>query len=130
LEPARVMREHGCDIEMVSAERCVEIEPALKEARHLLVGGSMTTTDESGDAHKFTQGLAALAAARGVRFVQKNILGLLRAGERIDGVHVEGEMLTADAYVVCLGSYSPLLTRPLGIGLQIYPAKGYSATVP
>jgi D-amino-acid dehydrogenase len=130
LEPARVMREHGCDIEMVSAEQCIAIEPALASARHLLVGGSMTTTDESGDAHKFTQRLAALATARGVRFVQKNILGLLKAGERIDGVHVEGGMLTADAYVVCLGSYSPLVTRPLGIDLQIYPAKGYSATVP
>ena len=30
------MREHGCDIEMVSPARCVEIEPALKEARHLV----------------------------------------------------------------------------------------------
>lgn len=130
LEPARVMREHGCDIEMIAPARCVEIEPALKSARHLLVGGSMTTADESGDAHKFTQRLAALAAQRGVRFVQRNVLGLLRAGGRIDGIHVEGEMLTADAYVVCLGAYSPLLTRPVGIDLNIYPAKGYSATVP
>jgi D-amino-acid dehydrogenase len=130
LEPARVMREHGCDVELVSADRCIEIEPALKSARHLLVGGSMTTSDESGDAHKFTQRLAALAAARGVGFLQRNILGLLKAGERIDGVHVEGEMLRADAYVVCLGSYSPLFTRPVGIELAIYPAKGYSATVP
>jgi len=39
-------------------------------------------------------------------------------------------VLTADAYIVALGSYSPLLTRPLGIGLNVYPAKGYSATVP
>ena len=90
----------------------------------------MTTSDESGDAHQFTQRLAALAAARGVRFLQKNVLGLLKAGERIDGVHVEGEMLKADAYVVSLGAYSPLLTRPVGIDLDIYPAKGYSATVP
>src|SRR6185295_8338918 len=37
LEPARVMREHGCDIEMLTPERCIEIEPALKSARHLLV---------------------------------------------------------------------------------------------
>jgi D-amino-acid dehydrogenase len=130
LEPARVMREHGCDIELVSAAQCVEIEPALASAWHLLVGGSMTTTDESGDAHKFTQRLASLCASRGVRFIQRNILGLLKAGERIDGVHVEGEMLKGDAYVVCLGAYSPLLTRPLGIELNIYPAKGYSATVP
>jgi D-amino-acid dehydrogenase len=130
IEPARVMREHGCDIEMLTAQQCVAIEPALKSAQHLLVGGSMTTSDESGDAHKFTQRLAGLAAARGVRFLQKNILGLLQAGGRIDGVHVEGEMLKADAYVVSLGAYSPLLTRPLGIDLSIYPAKGYSATVP
>jgi D-amino-acid dehydrogenase len=107
LEPARVMRAHGCDIEMLTPERCIAIEPALKSARPLLVGGSFTTSDESGDAHKFTQNLA-----------------------RIAGVRLEGEMLKADAYVVALGSYSPLLTRQVGVELNIYPAKGYSATVP
>ena len=46
--------------------------------------------------------------------------------------HADGrdEVLTADAYVVALGSYSPLLTRPIGLDLPIYPAKGYSATIP
>ena len=131
IEPARVMREHGCDIELLDAERCVQIEPALKSARHLLVGGSMTVSDESGDAHRFTQRLAALAAARGVKFLpERTIVGLSRAGDRIDGVQVDHELLRADAYVVSLGAYSPLLTRKMGIDLNIYPAKGYSATVP
>jgi D-amino-acid dehydrogenase len=31
--------------------------------------------------------------------------------------------------VVALGSYSPLLTRPIGLDLPVYPAKGYSASV-
>jgi D-amino-acid dehydrogenase len=53
---------------------------------------------------------------------------------RVKGVVVKGaggveETLAADAYVVALGSYSPLLTRPIGLDLPIYPAKGYSATV-
>jgi D-amino-acid dehydrogenase len=39
-------------------------------------------------------------------------------------------VLQADAYLVCLGSYSPLFVRPLGIGLAIYPLKGYSVTLP
>jgi D-amino-acid dehydrogenase len=40
------------------------------------------------------------------------------------------EVLDADAYVVCLASYTPLLLSPIGISLSIYPAKGYSATLP
>ena len=39
-------------------------------------------------------------------------------------------MLTADAYVVALGSYTPLMLRTVGIRLPVYPAKGYSATIP
>ena len=39
------------------------------------------------------------------------------------------EILTADAYVVALGSYSPFLLRPLRVPCLIYPAKGYSATI-
>jgi D-amino-acid dehydrogenase len=128
LEPARMMREHGCDIEMVDARRCAEIEPALRGAP--IVGGSWTPSDESGDAHKFTQRLAALAAQRGVAFRQGKIVAIDREGERIAGVRTENETLKADVYVVCLGAYSPLLTRPLGIDLAIYPAKGYSVTLP
>jgi len=31
--------------------------------------------------------------------------------------------------VLAMGSYSPLLLRPLGVRLPVYPAKGYSATL-
>jgi D-amino-acid dehydrogenase len=37
---------------------------------------------------------------------------------------------TADAFVVCLGVYSPHLTRLVGQDLPIYPVKGYSVTFP
>lgn len=135
-EPARVMREHGCELDMKTPEECVRIEPALAHARDRLVGGSYTPSDESGDAHKFTQALAALAEARGVRFQYGlRILGLARESDTIHGVCVEHadfrqEVLKADAYVVCMGPYSPLLLRPHGIRLPIYPAKGYSVTMP
>ena len=109
VEPARVMRSHGCDVEMVSRERCLELEPALGNAS--VVGGSWTPSDESGDAHKFTQGLAALAAGRGVKIRAARVLALAAEGGRVAGVRVERpdlteEVLKADGYVVCLGSYS------------------------
>jgi D-amino-acid dehydrogenase len=38
--------------------------------------------------------------------------------------------MTADCFVLALGSYSPLLARTLGYRLPVYPVKGYSITVP
>jgi D-amino-acid dehydrogenase len=70
-----------------------------------------------------------------VKFVHgAKIIQLSCAADRIAGVQVEINSATkrfeADAYILSLGAYSPLLARQVGIGLNIYPAKGYSATVP
>ncbi len=135
IEAAKLMCDFGCDRRTISADECVAIEPALTAARPLLVGGDYTAADESGDARKFTHELAALCAQRGVDFrYATSVERLEHDGGRVAGVVVRGaaghETLVADAYVVALGSYSPRLVRPLGIRLPVYPAKGYSATVP
>ena len=134
VEAAAVMRDLGLDRDTVSVDRCVEIEPALAGCRQQLVGGDYTASDESGDAHKFTQSLAAKAREAGVRFLfDTEIMAIRFQRERVNGVDIragEGEdHLSADAYVLALGSESPLLLKPLGLYPAIYPAKGYSATV-
>src|SRR5262249_753578 len=48
----------------------------------------------------------------------------------MDGEQGIEESLRADAYVVALGSYSPLALGPMGITLPVYPVKGYSITLP
>ena len=131
---AEVMRDFGLDRAPVDVDRCIELEPALADARHRLVGGDYTPSDESGDAHRFTRALAERAQAAGVEFLfGRSIERIAPGGSKIAGVVVSGddgpELLTADAYVVALGSYSPLLLCPLGLGLPVYPAKGYSATL-
>jgi D-amino-acid dehydrogenase len=134
LNAARVMRQFGLDRDTVDVDKCLEIEPALAGARHLLVGGDFTRSDESGDAHKFTCALAEHARKAGVDFrFGLTVEQIAPGGSKIAGVMVRGEdgpeLLTADAYVVALGSYSPLLLRPIGVSLPVYPAKGYSATL-
>lgn len=134
--PAQVMNSYGCDVRMIDPDEVVAIEPALAAAKHLLVGGSVTTTDESGDANKFTRNLAALAADSGVEFrYNTTVTGFRQGGGRIADVRIKlptggYETVSADAYVMALGSYSPLLLKPLGYRPLIYPTKGYSATVP
>jgi D-amino-acid dehydrogenase len=140
---APALRQYGLDMQVKTPAQCVEIEPALAHFSDHIAGAVYTQTDESGDAHKFTVNLAALAEGKGVKFLYgRSIRKFDRDASGITGVVVspsplgegrgEGpaEVLKADAYVVALGSYSPLLTRPIGLNLPIYPAKGYSATIP
>jgi len=131
LPQAALMREYGCERMPKTAAECLAIEPALAGSRVPVVGGTYTASDESGDARRFTETLAQHATARGVRFrYDETVTALLREGGRLTGVHLaSGERVSADATVLALGSYSPLLLRPLGVRLPIYPAKGYSATL-
>jgi D-amino-acid dehydrogenase len=135
-EPARIMREFGCELDMKTPEECVAIEPALAHARAGITGGSLTPSDESGDAHLFTQRLATLCETSGVQFLYGHAITRVEtAGGAVIGVIVTGpdgraRLISGDAYVVALGSYSPQLLAPLGIRLTIYPAKGYSVTMP
>lgn len=128
---AELMRQYGCDRFVKTAEECMQIEPALRHSTRPLVGGTYTADDESGDAHKFTQALAARCAERGVVYRYGSAVSALQTqAGRISGVRLDnGELLSADRYVVALGSYTPLLLRPLGLTLPIYPGKGYSATL-
>ena len=131
LPQATLMREFGCERVPQTAAQCLAIEPALAGSRVPIVGGTYTAGDESGDARRFTEALAQHAAVRGVRFRQgETVAALARDGGRLSGVRlVSGETVSADMTVLALGSYSPLLLRPLGIRLPVYPAKGYSATL-
>ncbi|CAA2104047.1 D-amino acid dehydrogenase 1 [Variovorax paradoxus] len=45
-------------------------------------------------------------------------------------VRADAGRFTAERYVVAFGGHSPALVRPLGIGLPVYPLKGFSITVP
>ena len=135
MDSATIMRKHGLDRDVKTVAEALAIEPALASARDKIVGATYTATDESGDAHLFTVRLAKMAEDKGVHFrFGRSISAIRSEGGRVAGVAVrdaEGreEILKADAYVVALGSYSPLLTRPLGLNLPVYPAKGYSASV-
>ena len=112
-------------------EECIALEPAVASLRDQLVGGSYYADDESGDAYKFTSELAKRCAAKGVQFSYGVSINEISA-ERgtITSVKTQTIPIEADAYVLALGSYSPLLARPLGIDLPVYPLKGYSVTLP
>jgi D-amino-acid dehydrogenase len=130
-----LLKELGLERQVKTPDEAVAIEPALAQARDKIVGATYVASDESGDAHKFTRELARLAVSRGVRFLYGHHIEAIgiQANEVLGVVVKHGDhpdqTLTAHAYVVALGSYSPLLKGPIGVYLPVYPAKGYSITV-
>jgi D-amino-acid dehydrogenase len=136
LKPAEQMRALGCERRVISADEAVRIEPALAHIRPQLAGATYTAEDESGDANRFARELVKLCEAGGVKFLMSHTVTALRAAggqiEHVEATDSDGrfQRIQGDAYVLAMGSLSPIYAAPLGIRLPIYPAKGYSVTLP
>ncbi|MBR9970771.1 D-amino acid dehydrogenase [Magnetospirillum sulfuroxidans] len=128
---AALMGRFGLDRQIKDRAQCLSIEPALNAVAPELAGGIFTPGDESGDAHKFTRAMAAQAQILGADFrYGVTATAILRHGDRVIGIASDQGEIRADAVVLALGSWSPLLARPAGLRLPIVPAKGYSITMP
>ncbi|GAB7530574.1 D-amino acid dehydrogenase [Pseudomonas sp. 3A(2025)] len=126
-----VLKQSGVPYELLDRAGIARVEPALAGVVGNLSGALRLPNDQTGDCQLFTTRLAQMAVDLGVEFrYGQNIERLEFAGDRINGVWIDGTLETADRYVLALGSYSPQLLKPLGIKAPVYPLKGYSLTVP
>jgi D-amino-acid dehydrogenase len=126
-----VLKQFGVPYEVLDPAGCIAAEPALANVREKIKGGLRLPGDETGDCQMFTERLASMATERGVSFrFGVNIEKIVSEGGKITGVLTDSGLVTADAYVVALGSFSPILLRAIDISIPVYPVKGYSITVP
>ncbi|MDR3468183.1 MAG: D-amino acid dehydrogenase [Xanthobacteraceae bacterium] len=126
-----VLRRYGVAFEVLDRAGCIAAEPGLSTAAVAFAGGLRLPGDETGDCHMFTRELALRAAEAGVRFQYETAIDAIIAdGARVTGVRTSTGLVQSEAYVVALGSYSPLLLAPVGIDVPVYPVKGYSLTLP
>ena len=126
-----ILKEYKVPFEVLDRAGYCRYEPALALVKEKFVGALRLPGDETGDCFKFTQNIAKMAEQLGVKFrFDTAIKGLEAVGRKVTSVHTSAGALTADAYLVALGSYSPQMVRPLGLHLPVYPVKGYSLTLP
>lgn len=126
-----VLKSYGVAYELLDRDGCIRAEPALAAVKEKFVGGLRLPGDETGDCRMFTERLAALAVEQGVTFhYSTEVSDIATAAGEITSVCTSRGELSADVYVMALGSYSPLLLRRIGIRIPVYPIKGYSITVP
>ena len=131
VDHVRAWQEIDGSRRVLDRKACLEMEPALKHSTFMIAGGLHTPHDESGDCYVFTKHLAERCATMGVDFqYNTTVKGLQTEGQAISHAVTDKGDVEGDVFIMSLGSYSPLLLKPLGLNLPIYPAKGYSVTLP
>jgi D-amino-acid dehydrogenase len=124
----QILADDGQEIRVLDRAQVRELEPALQAD---IAGGIYCPTDETGDSHKFTSGLAERCVAMGAELhTGTTVTAIDTSGDAVTSVRGSGRTFKADGYVMAMGSYSPLLARTIGVDLPIYPIKGYSLTIP
>jgi D-amino-acid dehydrogenase len=126
-----ILKEYNVPYQLLDRTGYLKYEPALAEVQDKFIGALRLPGDETGDCFKFTNTLAERAKALGVKFrFGVDIQSIERSGKRVTGVRTAEGVLTADRYVLALGSYSTQMLAPLGINIPVYPVKGFSLTLP
>lgn len=126
---SKVLAKFGVEHRLIEPDEILAIEPSLARSTVDFAGGLHLPGDETGDCFLFTTALAQRLAAAGVTFVFDTTISALRVdGSRVRAVTTDKGNYEADAYVVALASTTPMLLRPLGIEVPIYPVKGYALT--
>jgi D-amino-acid dehydrogenase len=126
-----VLQQYGVPYQLLDRAGTLQYEPALAGVQEKFVGALRLPGDETGDCFMFTNAIAELARRHGAQFrFGTRIEGLSSDGSTITGVRTDTGPVTAERYLLALGSYATAMLAPLGIRIPVYPVKGFSITVP
>ncbi|HDU6294675.1 TPA: D-amino acid dehydrogenase [Klebsiella aerogenes] len=116
----------------LSAEACLQLEPALKHISHSLQGGIYSPGDETADCHKFCLALLDKlnASSNFSLLTHCEVLRLNKHDGRISSLETSRGTITGDDYVVAAGNGSGSLLGHLGVRVPLCALKGYSLTLP
>lgn len=127
----QILRDCGIPIEALDTPAAIAKDPGLSAAREQIAGALYVPGDEGGDCRIFTQKLMEACVRKGAALMLgATIRNITLANGEVASVETDKGPVVADAYVLCLGVYSPHLAERIGIRLPIYPVKGYSMTIP
>lgn len=117
--------------QVLDAREVLRIEPGLDAGSVAFAGAIFDPEDRTGDPRRFAAQLLRRALARGVEFVPSSTVHRLVVEDgRVRRAETSRGPLHAEAFVLAAGSLSSAVAATAGVRLPIYPAKGYSVSVP
>jgi D-amino-acid dehydrogenase len=124
-----LMKEQGLLYQTLDAEAARALEPGLSE--HAPLAGAWHFSGEAtGNCALFTKQLKLVAQSGGVDFQFGCTVKTIETHGKRVSLHIDDQLIHADAVVIAAGVDSAALLAPLGISVPLYPVKGYAATAP
>jgi D-amino-acid dehydrogenase len=124
-----ILREHfGMSATRYDGRQLLELEPALKPG---LAGGFHYQSDAHLRPDKLMASWRKLLIKRGADIHEQcGFRGFIRHGNQATAVQTSVGDMSADAFVLAAGAWTPQLNLQLGCKIPIQPGKGYSLTMP
>ncbi len=125
---AEQARQLGLKADVLTAKQTAELDPNV---RMDIVGAVHFHDDCHLSPNRFMAALKQEVQRLGAKLVwATEAMGWRTSGERIKAVRTVADEFEADEFVLCGGSWSPVLLRELGVRLPMQAGKGYSLTLP
>ncbi|NNC70837.1 MAG: FAD-dependent oxidoreductase [Flavobacteriaceae bacterium] len=123
IKVANLAKEQGLDVEVLDSEQLKSLEPnVLIEA----LGATYYKCDSHTTPHEFMDDIKAYLQKAGVLLLtNEKVEDLVISQKEILSLKTSKQNLIADEYVLAAGSWSPLLSRKLGLKLLVQAGKGY-----
>jgi D-amino-acid dehydrogenase len=127
-EVAETARSLGVPAEVLDARATAKLDPGV---RMDVAGCVYFPNDCHISPNRFMAGLRARLEKAGVEFLWNTEVKRCQCnGGRIESLLTTAGELRADEFVLCGGSWSPLVVREMGLRLPMQAGKGYSLTLP
>jgi D-amino-acid dehydrogenase len=115
---------------MLDRNETFALEPSLKPLGDKVAGGIHFPEDRFGDAHQFCAELTQYLKNNGAQFLfNTTVKNMTTKGGHVNQIDTEQGSLSADAFILAAGSYSPIIANKVGIKIPVKPCKGYSLTL-
>ncbi|WP_053990911.1 FAD-binding oxidoreductase [Mangrovimonas sp. TPBH4] len=120
---AQLAIKEGLDASEVSLKELKSLEPKVEMN---VIGGTYYKCDSHSTPHEFMTEMKTYLNNVGVQFLlNEKVEDVTMSGLKITQIHTSNQSLKADEFVLAAGSWSPLLTKKIGLNLLLQAGKGY-----
>lgn len=123
IKTAQLAKQEGLDVREINPEELKQMEPNVNINA---VGATYYKCDSHSTPSEFMTEMKAYLLSKGISiFANEKVEDLEVKNGKIVSITTENQTLKADEFVLAAGSWSPLLSKKLGLKLLMQAGKGY-----